>query len=121
LTNSTDEAAAMPKLEAMLVSSVLSVVSQQIGATIRGHIRLQWDFNKDLIKMKMALESVQAVLKDAERQSIQDATVRLWLKRLKDAMYAISDMLDEFESGNKPARWKVRSCGIFVFIFMFWS
>jgi enamine deaminase RidA (YjgF/YER057c/UK114 family) len=105
----------------MLVSSVLSVVSQQIGATIRGHIRLQWDFNKDLIKMKMALESVQAVLKDAERQSIQDATVRLWLKRLKDAMYAISDMLDEFESGNKPARWKVRSCGIFVFIFMFWS
>jgi hypothetical protein len=35
----------MPKLEAMLASSVLSVVSQQIGATIRGQIRLQQDFN----------------------------------------------------------------------------
>ncbi|CAL4988566.1 unnamed protein product [Urochloa decumbens] len=96
----------MPKLEAMLASSVLSVVSQQIGATIRGQIRLQWDFSKDLNKMKMALESVEAVLRDAERRSIQDAAVRLWLKRLKDAMYAISDMLDEFEAGNKSSGWK---------------
>jgi enamine deaminase RidA (YjgF/YER057c/UK114 family) len=97
----------MPKLEAMLASSVLSVVSHQIGDTIRGQIRLQWDFTKDLNKMKMALESVEAVLKDAERRSIQDAAVRLWLKRLKDAMYAISDMLDEFEAGNKPSGLKV--------------
>ncbi|CAO2148552.1 unnamed protein product [Urochloa humidicola] len=93
----------MPKLEAMLASSVLSVVSQQIGATIRGQIRLQRDFSKDLNKMKMALESVEAVLRDAERRSIQDAAVRLWLNRLKDAMYAISDLLDEFEAGNKSS------------------
>jgi enamine deaminase RidA (YjgF/YER057c/UK114 family) len=92
----------MPKLEAMLTSSVLNVVSQQIGASIRGQIRLQQDFNEDLNTMKITLESVEAVLKDAERRSIQDAQVRLWLKRLKDAMYRISDMLDEFEARDKP-------------------
>jgi hypothetical protein len=83
----------MPKLEAMLASSVLNLVSHQISEVIGGQIKLQLDLDKDLKKMKMALESVEAVLKDAERRSIQDAAVRLWLKRLKDAMYDISDML----------------------------
>ncbi|TVU25872.1 hypothetical protein EJB05_28386 [Eragrostis curvula] len=98
----------MPKLEALLASSLLNLVSQQIGAAIGGQIRLQQDFDKDLKKMKMALESVEAVLQDAERRSIQDATVRLWLKRLKDAMYDISDMLDEFEgAGSKSSGRKL--------------
>jgi hypothetical protein len=100
----------MPKLEAMLASSVLNLVSQQISEVIGGQIKLQLDFDKDLKKMKMALESVEAVLKDAERRSIQDAAVRLWLKRLKDAMYDISDMLDEFDEGaasTKPAERKL--------------
>lgn len=84
-------------------------MSQQIGAAIVGQIKLQRDFDKDLTQMKMALESVEAVLMDAERRSIQDAAVRLWLKRLKDAMYDISHMLDEFEgaAGTKPASRKV--------------
>ncbi|GJN06731.1 hypothetical protein PR202_ga24487 [Eleusine coracana subsp. coracana] len=70
----------MPKLEAMLASSVLNLVSNQIGAAIEGQVKLQRDFENDLRQMKMALESVEAVLKDAERRSIQEAAVRLWVK-----------------------------------------
>ncbi|CAM0958381.1 unnamed protein product [Alopecurus aequalis] len=51
--------------------------------------------------MKMALESVEALLEDAGRRSITDERTRLWLKRLKDAMYAISDMIDEFEADTQ--------------------
>ncbi|KAK3119943.1 hypothetical protein QOZ80_9AG0678350 [Eleusine coracana subsp. coracana] len=87
----------------MLASALLKVVTQQICAAIGGQIKLHLNFENDLKKMKMALESVEAVLKDAERRSIQDASVRLWLRRLTDAMYGISDMFDEFEADTKLA------------------
>uniref|UniRef100_A0A453HLS8 Disease resistance N-terminal domain-containing protein n=1 Tax=Aegilops tauschii subsp. strangulata TaxID=200361 RepID=A0A453HLS8_AEGTS len=35
--------------------------------------------------MKMTLESVDAVLRDAERESIKHKSMLLWLKQLKDA------------------------------------
>ncbi|GJN06727.1 hypothetical protein PR202_ga24483 [Eleusine coracana subsp. coracana] len=87
----------------MLASALLKVVTQQICAAIGGQIKLHLNFENDLKKMKMALESVEAVLKDAERRSIQDASVRLWLRRLTDAVYGISDMFDEFEADTKLA------------------
>jgi len=94
----------------MLASSVLNMVVKEIGAVIGGQIALQKDFTKDLKKMKMMLESVAAVMKDAERQSIEEREAQLWLKRLKDAMYGISDMLDEFEEDAQSAARKVPVC-----------
>ncbi|XP_047043900.1 putative disease resistance protein RGA1 [Lolium rigidum] len=80
----------------------LKVVGAQIGSAIGGQITLQKNFDEDLKKMKMALESVDAVLEDAERRSITDKSTRLWLKRLKDLMYVVSDMIDEFEADTQP-------------------
>jgi hypothetical protein len=57
--------------------------------------------------LRTLLESVEAVLKDAERRLIKDAAVRLWLERLKNAMYDISNVIDEFEANTKPAARKV--------------
>ena len=94
----------------MLASSVLNMVVKEIGAVIGGQIALQKDFTKDLKKMKMMLESVAAVMKDAESQSIEEREAQLWLKRLKDAMYGISDMLDEFEEDTQSAARKVPVC-----------
>ena len=91
-------------------SPVLNMVVKEIGAVIGGQISLQKDFTKDLKKMKMMLESVAAVMKDAERQSIEEREAQLWLKRLKDAMYGISDMLDEFEEDAQSAARKVPVC-----------
>jgi hypothetical protein len=81
----------------MLASAVIKLVIKQIGSTIGGEIKLHWNMKKDLEKMKMTLESVEAVLSDAETRSVTDNSALLWLKRLKDAMYDISDMLDDFE------------------------
>jgi hypothetical protein len=91
----------MAELGGMLAAAILKVVSDQIGSAIGGQITLQKNFDKDLRKMKMALESVEALLKVAERRSITDEPTLLWLKRLKDAMYAISDMIDEFEADTE--------------------
>uniref|UniRef100_A0ACD5TCZ5 Uncharacterized protein n=1 Tax=Avena sativa TaxID=4498 RepID=A0ACD5TCZ5_AVESA len=91
----------MAELGGMLAAAILKVVGDQIGSAIGGQITLQKNFDEDLKKMKMALESVEAVLKAAERRSITDESTRLWLKRLKDFMYVISDMMDESESARK--------------------
>ncbi|KAM0860318.1 hypothetical protein ACQ4PT_046632 [Festuca glaucescens] len=96
----------MAELGGMLAAAILKVVGDQIGSAIGGQITLQKNFNEDLQKMKMALESVDAVLEDAERRSITDKSTRLWLKRLKDFMYVISDMIDEFEADTEPSAWK---------------
>ena len=47
--------------------------------------------------MRDTLESIEAVLEDAERRSVEDAAVRLWLKRLTRASYDISDIFDELD------------------------
>ncbi|KAM0832608.1 hypothetical protein ACQ4PT_064783 [Festuca glaucescens] len=91
----------MAELGGMLAAAILKVVGAQIGSAIGGQITLQKNFDEDLKKMKMALESVDAVLEDAERRSITDKSTRLWLKRLKDVMYVISDMIDEFEADTQ--------------------
>jgi enamine deaminase RidA (YjgF/YER057c/UK114 family) len=91
----------MAGLGGMLAAAILKVVGDQIGSAIGGQIKLHKNFDKELKKMKMALESVDAVLEDAGRRSVTDKSTLLWLKRLKDATYAISDMIDEFEADTE--------------------
>uniref|UniRef100_A0ACD5XCZ9 Uncharacterized protein n=1 Tax=Avena sativa TaxID=4498 RepID=A0ACD5XCZ9_AVESA len=85
----------------MVASGVIKVVIQEIGSAIKGELKLHKNLRKDMEKMKMTLEAVEAVLSVAERRSITDEPTRLWLKRLKDALYEISDMLDDFEADEK--------------------
>ncbi|OEL34805.1 Disease resistance protein RGA2 [Dichanthelium oligosanthes] len=58
---------------------------------------LQWRFSEDLEQMRETLVSIEAVLQDAERRSIENTSVRLWLERITRASYDISDLFDEFE------------------------
>ncbi|KAM0866956.1 hypothetical protein ACQ4PT_042312 [Festuca glaucescens] len=91
----------MAALGGLLAAAILKVVGDQIASAIGGQIKLQQNFEKDLKKMKMALESVDALLEDAGKRSVTDKATLLWLKRLKDTMYAISDMIDEFEADTE--------------------
>jgi hypothetical protein len=88
----------MAALGGLLASAVIKVVIKQIGSAIGGEIKLHKNMKKDLEIMKLTLESVEAVLNDAETRSITDNSALLWLKRLKDAMYDISGMLEDFEA-----------------------
>jgi hypothetical protein len=98
----------MAAFGSMLASAVIKVVIQELSSTIGSNIKMQKNFKKDLEEMRSTLESVEAVLKDAEKRSINDAAVRLWLERLKKAMYDISDMVNEFEINTEvPAGQKV--------------
>lgn len=92
-------------LGGMLASAVIKVAIGHINSTISGEIKLHRNMRNDLENMKMTLESVEAVLGDAERESIKHKSMLLWLKRLKDAANDISDMLEDFEDETDLNLW----------------
>uniref|UniRef100_A0A453DL42 Disease resistance N-terminal domain-containing protein n=1 Tax=Aegilops tauschii subsp. strangulata TaxID=200361 RepID=A0A453DL42_AEGTS len=98
----------MAGIGAMIAAALLKEVVQQIGSLVGGQIKLQQNFDKDLKEMKTTLESIEALFKDAEHTNTNNS-MRLWLDRLKNAMYGIADMIDDFEAGTEadPTR-KIR-------------
>uniref|UniRef100_A0A453JJB2 Rx N-terminal domain-containing protein n=1 Tax=Aegilops tauschii subsp. strangulata TaxID=200361 RepID=A0A453JJB2_AEGTS len=84
-------------LRGMLASAVIKVAIEHLNSTISGEIKLLRNMRNDLENLKMTLESVDAVLRDAERESIKHKSILLWLKQLKDVANDISHMLEDFE------------------------
>ncbi|KAJ3694605.1 hypothetical protein LUZ60_010085 [Juncus effusus] len=62
----------------------------------------------DLEDIKETLTTIQAVLKDAERQSrwADKEAERLWLKRLKLVVYDIKDLPSSYEANNPEKKEK---------------
>lgn len=81
----------------MLASAAIKETTRKLGSAIGGEIKLHRDFRRDLECFRNTLESIEAVMEDAEKRSIKEKTVQLWLNRLKNASYDICDMLEEFE------------------------
>ncbi|XP_044955343.1 putative disease resistance protein RGA1 [Hordeum vulgare subsp. vulgare] len=97
----------MAHVAGLLASAVVSAVGNKLGSAIGDEVTMLWSFKDDLKDMKDTLESMEAVLKDAERRSVKEELVRLWLNRLKHAAYDISYMLDEFQANSEPASRKM--------------
>ncbi|KAM3299343.1 hypothetical protein ACQJBY_040708 [Aegilops geniculata] len=87
----------MADMGAMIAAALVKEVVQRIGSLVGGQIKLQQKLDKDLKEMKSSLASIDALLKDAEHANTNNS-MRLWLNRLKDAMYGIADMIDDFEA-----------------------
>ncbi|KAL6638736.1 hypothetical protein ACP70R_023595 [Stipagrostis hirtigluma subsp. patula] len=87
----------MVPIGGLLVAAIIKMVGEKLGSAIGEQASLMWNVRKDMEEMKETLETIGAALEDAEERSVKEKEVRLWLKRLKDAAYHISDMLDDFQ------------------------
>jgi hypothetical protein len=92
-----------------LTSAFVRIAIAKLGSAPAQQVSLLWNFSKDLEVMKDVLETISAALQDAERQSVKEAVVRLWLKRLKDAALDISDMLEDYHDTSDQAKAQVCS------------
>ncbi|XBH81634.1 hypothetical protein VPH35_107158 [Triticum aestivum] len=97
----------MAHVAGLLASAVVSAVGNKLGSAIGDEVMMLCSFKDDLKDMKDTLEYMEAALKDAERRSVTEELVRLWLNRLKHAAYDISYMLDEFQANSEPASRKM--------------
>ena len=106
-----------------LVSKVLEMLISGIFSEAEQKFNLVVGVKKDVKMLTDNLQSIQAVLIDAEKRQLKEETVKLWLQRLKNISYDIDDALDEwstkilkskiegdeYEYGLKPKRAKVWS------------
>ncbi|CAO2189056.1 unnamed protein product [Urochloa humidicola] len=99
----------MADVAGLLASAIVTQVGAKLGSIIGDQVSMLCCFEDDMEDMKDTLETVGATLEDAEKRSIREKEVRLWLKRLKDAALDISDMIDEFGPDSKQADGKVCS------------
>jgi hypothetical protein len=80
-----------------LLTNVVKIAVDKLSSAIAEQGNLAWNFSDDLEDMKDTMESIAAVLKDADEQSVQTEQGRLWLKRLRNAAQGISDMMDNYQ------------------------
>ncbi|VAI51710.1 unnamed protein product [Triticum turgidum subsp. durum] len=97
----------MAHVAGLLASAVVSAVGNKLGSAIGDEVTMLCSFKDDLQDMKDTLEYMEAALKDAEKRSVTEELVRVWLNRLKHAAYDISYMLDEFKANSEPASRKM--------------
>ncbi|TVU13179.1 hypothetical protein EJB05_40711, partial [Eragrostis curvula] len=90
-----------------LTSAVVKIAGDKLSSALGEPAKLAWKFNKDLEEMKDTMESVKALLQDAEKQSRKEESVQLWLKRLKHAAVDISDMMNDYEDTDAHATAKI--------------
>ncbi|KAK2987341.1 hypothetical protein RJ640_023642 [Escallonia rubra] len=57
---------------------------------------LAWGVTKELRKLEKSMSTIKGVLLDAEDQQTRNHTVREWLRRLKDIVHDMDDLVDEF-------------------------
>ncbi|GAY55850.1 hypothetical protein CUMW_167260 [Citrus unshiu] len=77
------------------VGKILEVLASQIFH----EIGLAYGVQDDISNLRDTVDTIQAVLLDAEdKHSRKDHAVTIWLRRLKDAVYAAEDLLDDFST-----------------------
>ena len=77
-----------------ILAQLISITSQQIVE----NVRLVVGVDKQVEKLTTNFLAIQAVLEDAERRQVKEATVRLWLDNLKDVSFEMEDVLDEWST-----------------------
>ena len=84
----------------MAEGALFSVAEGVIGKA--GDLALQeivfiWGVKDEITKLKETVFTISAVLLDAEAKQ-HNSEVKLWLQRLKDAMFDADDLLDEIST-----------------------
>ncbi|XP_028090744.1 disease resistance protein RGA2-like [Camellia sinensis] len=95
-----------------LVSNIAGAVLKKIASLALPEINLAWGVKNELRKLENTLSTIKSVLLDAEKQQAKNHAVKDWLEKLKDVVYDIDDVLDDFST--ETLRWKVEVCGSLI-------
>ena len=74
-----------------LIRQMVSIAAQEAEQ----EIRLVVGVDEEVEKLKSHLQTVKAVLNDAEKRQVLEEAVKLWLEKLNNACYEIEDIVDE--------------------------
>ncbi|CAL2235930.1 unnamed protein product [Prunus armeniaca] len=81
-----------------LISGLLERLASTTYEYIEGELKHVLNVKEDVEKFTATLEVIQAVLEDAEQRQVTEASVKIWLDKLKDISYQMVDVLDEWNT-----------------------
>ncbi|KAF2308005.1 hypothetical protein GH714_034232 [Hevea brasiliensis] len=92
----------------MSIESLAFNVTEKFLEKLASHayqeISFAWGLQGELKKLEDILLTVKAVLLDAEEKQVDNHQLRVWLIKLKDALYDAEDVLDDFECETQRKR-----------------
>ncbi|GLT42376.1 hypothetical protein SLA2020_163780 [Shorea laevis] len=87
-----------------MTDALVSVVVDQLTTILlektRREVKLVSEVGKELNKLKSRLNSIRALLGDAEEKQIKEESIKLWLYKLKQTCYDMEDVLDEWNTAS---------------------
>ncbi|XP_059631125.1 putative disease resistance protein RGA3 [Cornus florida] len=86
----------------MAETLLVEIVLERLASFVEGEIGLICGVGKEKKKLSSKLTTIKAVLEDAEQKQLQNKAIKIWLRKLKQAVYEIDDVLDE--SATKAAQ-----------------
>ncbi|KAF3968309.1 hypothetical protein CMV_007780 [Castanea mollissima] len=78
--------------------NVASGIIRKAGDVAGQEIALIWGVKDEIKKLKETVSTIKAVLLDAEAKKHNSEAIKLWLQRLKDAMFDADDLVDEIST-----------------------
>ncbi|KAL5102367.1 hypothetical protein RYX36_006694, partial [Vicia faba] len=79
-----------------MAEALVGVVFQNLSSLLRDGFSTLFGIESKMEKLSNTLVSINAVLEDAERKQVTDRSIKEWLQQLKDAVYVLDDILDEY-------------------------
>ncbi|XP_037491460.1 disease resistance protein RGA2 isoform X2 [Jatropha curcas] len=81
--------------------NIAEKVLEKLASNAYKEICFAWGFEGEVKKLEDILSTIEAVLLDAKEKQEKNHELRLWLAKLKDALYDAEDVLDELECETK--------------------
>ena len=81
-----------------MISGAVEQLTSDAYNMKKEEVKAIMDVKKGVEKLDSELTRIQAVLFDAEKRAINDASVQDWLDKLKDVSFDIDDVLDEWNT-----------------------
>lgn len=95
-----------------LVSIVLERLASVLEQQIRQQVTLVVGVESKVDNIKNTLQSIRAVLADAEKRQFSEEPVKLWLERLKDISYQMDDVVDGWNTALLKSQIGAENPGI---------
>ncbi|KAL9448497.1 hypothetical protein AB3S75_015896 [Citrus x aurantiifolia] len=89
-----------------IVSPLLEQLISVSAEELTQQVKLVKGAEQEVEKLTSHLQTIQAVLSDAEQRQVKEESVSVWLGRLKDVSYDIEDVLDEWITARRRLQMK---------------
>ncbi|KAM7524443.1 hypothetical protein LguiA_014345 [Lonicera macranthoides] len=82
-------------------------ILHKLGSYALQQLGLAWGVKKELKRLKNSMSIVRGILLDAEEQQVTNRAVREWMQMLKDILFDVDEMVDDFETEALQRRVEV--------------